>query len=137
MISLALAYAALARAIEQPRALELDLTALARWLMETNPEDARLLLQSNAEYLGDDAKRLLGQLARQTGDWQLALTTWKNLAAQGCTDSMERLAKYHEHVSKDLLAARYYSEMLPGEDAKHEHRRQRLQRKLSNRQISK
>ena len=51
------------------------------------------------------------------------------LAAGGCTDSMERLAKYHEHISRDLVAASKYCESLPA-GAAQEHRRRRIARKI-------
>ncbi len=130
IVSLILAHTALARAVEQPVAFGVDLSALARWLQGTNPAAAHHLLQSHVESIDDEGKRLLGRLARRAGDWRQALTLWQELAAKGCTDSLERLAKYHEHVSKDLVAAQHYTELLPTE-ARHHHRRQRLAGKLA------
>lgn len=133
IVSLVLAHATLARAVEQPQAYGADLTALARWLTATDPAAAHRLLQSHAQFLDDEGKRLLAWLARQTGDWHQALALWEELAVRGCTDSLERLAKYHEHVSKDLAAARRYCELLPA-DARQLHRRQRLAGKLAEQQ---
>ncbi len=130
IISLAVAHSMLTQAIEQPTAFDVDLYALARWLAEHDEDQARDLLQSHAENLCDDDKRLLGHLLRRSGNWPQAITIWENLAARGCIDSMERLAKYHEHISKDLAAARRCCQQLPGDPA-HERRRRRIDTKLN------
>jgi hypothetical protein len=87
------------------------------------------LLQSHEDMLCDDGRRLLGRLLRLAGDWQAAIRVWEKLAASGCRDSLERLAKYHEHVSKDLAAARYCCSLLPSGPAVQQ-RRARIERKL-------
>ena len=130
IISLAVAHSTLAQAIAQPRAFDLDLHALARWLAEYSEDGARELLQSHAGELCDNGRRLLARLLRRGGDWQRAVAIWEYLAAGGCDDSLERLAKYHEHVSKDLAAARRCCDRLPG-DAAHEQRRKRISAKLA------
>jgi len=130
IVSLAVAHSVLAQALEQPRTFDVDLHALARWLAEHDATAARDLLQAHADQLCADGQRLLGQLYRRAGEWTQAVAVWEALAATGCTDSLERLAKYHEHISKDLAAARRCCERLP-QDAAHAHRRQRLERKYS------
>jgi len=129
ILSLAAAHHTLARTIARPRACDMDLHALARWLAESDENAARTLLQAHAGSLCDDGRRLLGRLLRRAGDWRRAVAVWEVLAAAGCSDSMERLAKYHEHVSKDLAAARRFCAQLP-DAAEREHRRRRLDRKL-------
>jgi hypothetical protein len=124
------AHSVLTQAIERPQAFDVDLYALARWLYEHNEEHARKLLQSHADSLCDDGNRLLAHLSRRAGNWSQAIAVWEMLAARGCTDSMERLAKYHEHISKDLAAARRCCEQLPGDSA-HEHRRRRIANKIA------
>jgi hypothetical protein len=106
------------------------LYALARWLSESSEEDARELLHSHANDLCDDGKRLLAHLARRAGDWRQTTAIWEALAAAGCADSLERLAKYHEHISKDLAAARRCCDLLPGNTAC-EHRRRRIEGKIN------
>jgi hypothetical protein len=133
IVSLTLAHSALAQAIEQPRSFDVDLYALARWLSEYNDDEARELLRANTDHLCDDGKRLLGRLSRRTGDWQQALLIWEGLAARGCTDSLERLAKYHEHISKDLAAAQRCCTLLPG-GPPYEQRRRRINAKLGRQQ---
>ena len=107
----------------------MDLHALARWLAEGSEDDARALLQAYQGDLCDDGKRFLAHLLRRAGHWPQAVALWETLAAAGCNDSVERLAKYHEHVSKDLAAARRCCERLP-HAAIHEHRRRRIEEKL-------
>jgi hypothetical protein len=129
IVSLVVAHRVLAEAVRQPHAFAVDLYALARWLTETDREAALGLLQSHEDMLCDDGRRLLGRLLRLAGDWQAAIRVWEKLAASGCRDSLERLAKYHEHVSKDLAAARYCCSLLPSGPAVQQ-RRARIERKL-------
>jgi len=130
IVSLAVAHSVLTQAIEQPRTYNVDLYALARWLGEHDENDACKLLQAHSEQLGDNSQRLLAHLSRRAGNWQQAVTLWEKLAARGCKDSLERLAKYHEHVTKDLVAAQRCCERLSG-DAAHQHRRRRIDRKIA------
>jgi uncharacterized protein YprB with RNaseH-like and TPR domain len=131
IVSLAVAHSALTQAVAQPLSFNVDLYPLARWLSESNEDDARELLQSHTDELCDDGKRLLGHLARRAGRWSQAIAIWKALAGAGCSDSLERLAKYHEHVSKDLAAARRCADGLPN-NAACEHRRRRIEGKLNH-----
>ncbi len=130
IVSLAVAHSALTQAVCQPREFGVDLYALARWLLERNEGSARNLLRTHADALCDDGKRLLARLERRAGHWSQAIALWESLAAAGCTDSLERLAKYHEHISKDLVAARHCCARLPGSEAQ-QRRRQRIEAKIS------
>ncbi|MCG6899494.1 MAG: ribonuclease H-like domain-containing protein [Gammaproteobacteria bacterium] len=129
ILSLAVAHAALAQAVEQPAAFDVDLPALARWLSDSDEARARALLQRHAATLCDDGQRLLAQLLRRAGHWPQAVAVWETLAARGCKESIERLAKYHEHISKDLEAAKRCCDRLPLTPAIL-HRRQRLEGKI-------
>lgn len=129
IISLAVAHRVLAQGIGQPRTCDMDLVALARWLSEHDETAARDLLEAHADRLCAGGRRLLAGFYRRAGDWTRAVATWEELAATGCTDSRERLAKYHEHISKDLHAARRYCNSLP-ENATREHRLRRIDRKM-------
>jgi uncharacterized protein YprB with RNaseH-like and TPR domain len=135
ILSLVLAHRVLTKAIQRPSNYGIDLTALARWLIESEPTHAKRLLQTHYARLDDPGKRLLARLARREGDWQQAVRIWQELATKGCTESIERLAKYHEHISRDLAAARHYCELLPSE-TRHQHRRLRLAQKLMSDQNS-
>ncbi len=131
ILSLAVAHSVLAQATTQPGSVDLDLHALARWLCDCNNEDqARALLQQHATALCADGKRLMARLLRRAGHWPQAVAIWETLAAGGCLESIERLAKYHEHISKDLGAARRCCDRLPPTPAI-QHRRQRIDRKLN------
>lgn len=129
IVSLAVAHSVLAQAAARPLEYDADVYALARWLAEHDPDAARELLQAHAGDLSDDGRRLLGQLLRRAGHWQQAVAIWEMLAQGGCQDSLERLAKYHEHISRDLAAAQRCCDSLSGGDA-HEHRRRRIDSKL-------
>jgi hypothetical protein len=131
ILSLAVAHSVLAQATAQPQAFDVDLHALARWLCESDNEDqARTLLQENTTSLCADGKRLLARLLRRAGHWPQAVAIWETLAASGCLESIERLAKYHEHISKDLGAAQRCCDRLPP-TPDIQHRRQRINRKLN------
>ncbi|MCU7871687.1 MAG: ribonuclease H-like domain-containing protein [Candidatus Thiodiazotropha sp. (ex Lucinoma borealis)] len=113
ILSLAAAHTRLSQAIEQPQRYQADCCAIARWLSKTDELGARQLLARCSASLSDDAKRLQAQLARRHGDWSQATEIWRALAMRGCSESVERLAKYHEHINKDLHKAKYYCERLP------------------------
>jgi hypothetical protein len=129
ILSLAVAHATLAEAIADPLRHKADLYGLARWLSEVNEPKALALLQSHQDRLCADSSRLLAHLFRRTERWMAAVPIWEALAKQGCVESIERLAKYHEHISKDLQVAWQYCAQLPGSTADR-HRQKRLQEKL-------
>lgn len=131
ILSLAAAHTTLAKAIANPARHRIDLYGLARWLSEVDERQAQALLQSDRDRLCDDSRRLLAHLLRRAEKWAEAVPIWKGLADKGCVESLERLAKYHEHVSKDLEAAWYYCNRLPGSKADR-HRQNRLLKKLEN-----
>lgn len=129
IISLAAAHIALVQAIEKPRSFGVDLVALARWVSDSDKKTARMLLDSHADLLCNDGKRLLADLCKRCGKWSRAIKVWETLAINGCAESAESLAKYHEHISKDIALAHYYCEMLPAGTAQ-AHRLNRLNEKL-------
>jgi hypothetical protein len=133
ILSLAALHHAVAEAIAEPARYGVDLHALARWWSENEESKAIALLRAHDAELCDDGKRLMAQLLRRQGQWAEAAALWEALAARGCVESIERLAKYHEHVSKDLTAALRYCEQLPGSHADR-HRRQRLLEKIEKKQ---
>jgi uncharacterized protein len=124
IVSLALAHAMLASVIDCPEAYEIDIVSLAQWLSASDRAAAYALLRSTGQPLDGRGKRLLAQWARGAQEWDLALGIWEELSKQGCRQSAEELAKYHEHVSRDLnVAKQYCQQMKPGND-----RRRRLER---------
>lgn len=77
--------------------------------------------------------------ARKHGNWELAQEIWGQLADQGNSEAMERLAKYHEHVTRELPIALSFAQRLvrhwPSSPL-HRHREARLERKLAREQDS-
>ena len=129
ILSLAVIHHALARATQQPLLWCVDLHGLARWLLELNEPNALSLLRAHREILCDDGKRLLGYLLRRAEQWDEVVPLWEELVTRNCVDSIERLAKYHEHISKDLHTALHYCDRLPG-SKQDSRRRNRLEEKL-------
>ncbi|MEJ2455399.1 MAG: ribonuclease H-like domain-containing protein [Candidatus Thiodiazotropha sp.] len=128
IVSLALAHTALSQAIAAPESHGVDIVALARWISRHDETKAYTMLKAAAQPLDDRGKRLLGHLARRAGDWWRALPLWEELATRGCEDSMEQLAKYHEHISRDFdVASRYCKQLKPG--MKQSRRLQRIEEK--------
>lgn len=117
ILSLAMVHTVLVRVVEEPRRHGADITALAGWLAHSDAPAAYGLLKRQHRGLPLRGRRLLGQLARRFGDWELAIETWEGLSRQGCRNATEQLAKYHEHISRDLENARYYCERLPKDEA--------------------
>lgn len=129
ILSLAAAHVELANAVRNPADGRVDIFELARWLSEIDESQALSLLEANVDCLPDDGKRLLAELHRRNARWEQAISLWQALADSNCVIATERLAKYHEHVSKDLVAAWGYCQRLPS-DSQSEHRRRRVQAKL-------
>jgi uncharacterized protein YprB with RNaseH-like and TPR domain len=134
ILSLAMAHGVLTRAIEQPEDHGADVAGLARWLADTDTAAAYALLKRQRQTLPPSGKRLLGQLARRYGNWPLAVETWEGLSQSGCRRATEQLAKYHEHISKDLQNAKYYCEQLPMGEAQ-QRRLNRIVGKLYRQEI--
>lgn len=107
-----------------------DIYGLSRWILETDEAQAIELLSSNKEALCDDGIRLYAHLCRRAERWEDAVPLWEELAKTGCIESIERLAKYHEHVSKNLEAAMNYCSRLPGSTTD-KRRNDRIKKKLT------
>jgi len=129
VLSLAAAHKGIAEAIAAPRQNRVDIYALARWWSEVEESEALALLRTHRDELCDDAKRLMAYLLRRQEHWGEAVAIWEELADRGCMESIERLAKYHEHISKELESALRYCNMLPGTSADR-YRHQRVIKKL-------
>jgi uncharacterized protein YprB with RNaseH-like and TPR domain len=129
IISLVAAHTHLARATEEPDDYAADLYGLARWLAEHDAQRASQILGDRIARLDARSKHLLASLSQRNGDWHRACVLWKELANSGCPQAIERLAKYHEHISKDMKAAQGYCLQLPDSQSR-AHRLQRLNRKV-------
>jgi uncharacterized protein len=110
-------------------AFDMDPFGLARWLEREDPHKACQVLQGSFAYLDDAGKLLLARLLQRNGENEQARIIWETLAEVGCTEALERLAKYHEHVTKTVLQAHAYCMKLPEGLAKRI-RLARLERKM-------
>ncbi|MCG7900150.1 MAG: ribonuclease H-like domain-containing protein [Candidatus Thiodiazotropha weberae] len=128
IVSLVVAHTELASIARNPDRCDLDLYSLARWIGEFDKEQACGLLRKRVEQTDEKSKGYLAHLLQKSGDWQGATQLWYQLAQNRYPEALEKLAKYHEHVSKDLDAARHYCRQLPDCQAR-THRLRRLQRK--------
>ena len=92
-------------------------------------EAAYTYLSARRRSLDPESLRALARCARRRGDWPLAVETWQALAAAECVESLESLAKFHEHVARDFGRAEAVTSTLialePGA-ARHHHRAARL-----------
>ncbi|WP_316364873.1 ribonuclease H-like domain-containing protein [Candidatus Thiodiazotropha sp. CDECU1] len=129
ILSLAMTHVALTQVIDQPERHGVDIAALARWQADHDTRAAYALLKRHRHTLPLSGKRLLGRLARRFGDWGLATETWDALSQMGCRSATEQLAKYYEHISRDLKRAQHYCERLPI-DADQQRRLNRIVNKL-------
>lgn len=134
VISLAIAHAVLPEAIENPLSHQVDLHALARWISHSDNEQAFELLTQHRDKLNPEGKRLLAHFLKKKRNWTTAAELWRELAAERCVESLENLAKYHEHIKKDCERALFFCEKLPHTPAQ-AHRKTRLIKKLEEKQI--
>ncbi|MCE2950391.1 MAG: ribonuclease H-like domain-containing protein [Betaproteobacteria bacterium] len=97
------------------------------------PDYARAHLLAGQAALDARALHELADLHRARSDWDLAVPIWKTLAGQGSIEALAALAKYHEHVARDLGQALRWCEALcraAPADAAHRRRLQRLERRI-------
>jgi hypothetical protein len=133
LVSLAALALRLGEASHAPGRWGADPLAAARsWLARGQEQRALALLESHRRGLGTAGLLELARLYRRSGQWVQACTIWSDLAGQGEAAAAEELAKYHEHVARDLELAMSYASRL-GEAPEHSHRRRRLARKLAER----
>jgi uncharacterized protein YprB with RNaseH-like and TPR domain len=100
------------------------------------PECARAHLLAARHGLDARALLELADLHRANGDWSLAVPLWVELADGGWLAAAESLAKYHEHVSRDIAEALRWCERLchaAPADPRHGRRRTRLEARLQQR----
>jgi len=116
-----------------------DSAAIARMQRRRQrPECARAHLLAGRASLDERALHELADLHRSREDWDLALPIWTSLAAQGSLEAMASLAKYHEHVARDLDQAIRWCEALchaAPSDPAHARRLRRLERRLHLRRL--
>ncbi|MET0026403.1 MAG: ribonuclease H-like domain-containing protein [Candidatus Thiodiazotropha sp.] len=129
ILSLIVTHARIEQMVQRANPQDLDACGLAKWLLTVDPLKACRVLQQSHAKLDQKGKLLLAQLLQRSGQLEQARVIWETLAENHCTEALERMAKYHEHVSKALPQARAYSLRLP-EGASKQHRLARLEKKL-------
>lgn len=114
---------------------EPDRVRVARALSrQGGPVQALRYLRAAAATLDEEGWLLLAELHRSAGDDDGAIAIWERLAQQGCSPAQLALAKYHEHRSRDLVAALRLTEALlarHGPLPELQWRRRRLHARLS------
>jgi hypothetical protein len=106
LLSLAALLPALAAAFASPHEHGADLLAVARQRGERlGPGAAHALLAAHRERLDARGLLALATLARRHGEAARAVAIWRDLAADGHAEALERLAKHAEHVERDPLRA--------------------------------
>ena len=122
--------AVLHAAVSAPEPGKVDIGALAGWLRRSDEPAALELLAAHEAHLSGPGLRLLGDLLRRAGRTGEASRVWDALAASGCVRATEQLAKYQEHVCRDIASALGYADRLP-DSAARRHRVDRLRKKLN------
>ena len=90
-------------------------------------------LVANQHRLEEPALVELARWARRRCDWPISVAIWQVLSDRAHPEALARLAKYYEHVARDLNAALRYTETLlkiEPHEPDHAHRARRLERKL-------
>ena len=83
------------------------------WLRQGDAAQARRLLERAPAQLNQRERLLLARLQSRAGDQDAALALLEDLAGEGNSEATELLAKYHEHVSRNLSLAVSYTLALP------------------------
>jgi uncharacterized protein len=134
LLSLVALSSVLARTYAEPGQRYANPLALSRAQRRRGRHDVAVRhLEEHGTTLSEQAQLELGSLYARSHQWKEAVAIWESLANEGVIQAMERLAKYSEHVRRDLSAALRYTEALVSRDVAnptHEHRLQRLRRKL-------
>lgn len=114
LVSLAALLPAVAAAYSAPHRADGDAAAVAQhWLEAGEPDRALSILRVAEPALDARGLSLLARLHRRRGEWAKAVPIWSRLADEGDTAALEHLAKYHEHVERDLEAALRFAQQLP------------------------
>ena len=119
----------------QPQLFPVNILSLARFYRSRKqPLAALQLLQQNYSRLDHRSLLELARLYRQQGEWDQAIAIWNQLSQNNCLESIERLAKFHEHIDKNYSVAIHLCDKLISFDSNNEayqHRYRRLKRRIS------
>ncbi len=135
LISLVALLPLLCRAYREPWRWEADIGAVARsWLKAGRPDIALKMLERGRAGLSHRGLMELARLWRNLGEWQRACEVWWLLSNAGNDAATEQLAKYHEHVIRDIETALWLSGRLVESEGSRR-RCRRLTGKLSSNQM--
>lgn len=119
LVSLAGLLPAVAEVHQAPRLHGADTLRMARrWLRAGEARRARQVLEQDPAGLCRQGRLLLAALCQREGDMAVARGLLEQLAGQGDVEAMERLAKLHEHVTRDIGRALGYARELPASQAR-------------------
>ncbi len=131
LLSMVVLLPMLIEAHNRPADLGADVLSVARVHRRQGDDETALRLLSQYQSLLDDQGLLeLARLLRRQNRWDEACLIWEQLAQQVNLEALVRLAKYYEHVRRDYETALDYASLLPV-SREHDHRRQRLEQKMS------
>ena len=133
IVSLAELVAVLRHCYVDPVAWSANTRGCRRRMRSDDEDEWYEYLWRHRARLEEDESLELARLARRRGDWHRAVAVWRECAAAEHPEALERLAKYHEHVDRDLpraLDAVVNLMNVEPHQARHRHRLRRLQRKL-------
>lgn len=134
LMSLATLLPSLTEAFVSPGESGADIVAVARyWLQRGEEQTALAQLRAQQDRLTTTGLLELARLYRRRHAWAHAIPIWQRLAEQDCTEALERLAKYNEHIRHDYTAALQLTRRLRHLQRHRGDHRQREQRLLSKR----
>jgi len=135
VVSLTTLLSVLHEAHERPSRYAADTLAIARHRgRQKGDNHAHAYLLSNEGHLDTPGLLELARLYRRRGAWSEATAIWHTLADQAHPEALERLAKYYEHIARDIEIAQSFTarlQTLEPSDPGHQRRRARLQEKLA------
>ena len=115
---------------------DVDALALSRVFKRRGQRAKSLqLLESQRHRLSPKGELELARELKHHGRVVDAIEIWSRLAETSVPEAIEYCAKYHEHTSKDIVAALRYADALIatcGRRTPHLHRKERLSRKLTS-----
>ncbi len=121
----------LARAVSAPREYGASpRAAAATWHKAGLPDKALQILEGSRHTLDARSALELARHLRAANRFNEAVTIWQDLARAGNPEATEHLAKFQEHVRKDIAAALALTRHLP-DTRQTRHRKTRLQRRAT------
>ena len=134
VVSLAALLQALHSAYHDPAQHDANALAIARHRARRKGDDFHTQLLANQANLDTAGLLELARAHQRKGEWPEATRLWHQIAEDDHPEALERLAKYYEHVAKDMQAAQTFTDRLQKvspADPRHQRRQARLQGKVA------